>query len=885
MVAFGKSILKARREEWNSAYLDYDRLKSIIDDINRTLTEQQTTSSSSSYRNSSNNGNDSESMPLTTTTTTPEHQMEELTALKKLFFRELATEVEKISLFTLQQQGILAKGIGTLRFEFVTVFQSHALDGNATIENRLDHYASVGVELLHLLRFICFNSIGVRKILKKYNKVFDRMDESHYYSIDGNHLQQLGFSTSMVAMQTTLDMELARLYYEMHGIETMSETNLAFYRFQCIMDCANSIRLYAEILQRPFWNFLSQASMIGTSMNFGGMDQAGNDAMKWLMRLKPDELLTMDENQLRTIWHRWSSGPANNIRVMKDAVPRMPNRELHTIREESTGSILEADPAGTAADGGIMIPPQPERGPYWGGVNWISMALNLLSKLLYTVNYYIIAPTANHYAIALGLDGAFGATLIGASSVSAFFGAFLFSFWYTKSTFKSALLFSAVCPVIGNALYALAISCNSMRMAIIGRILVGFGSAEVVNRQLISACVGFDGMTKASALFVTADAIGMSIGPLLAGILAVASGRNMDVHLDLPFLPVGGIIFNHVTSPGFVMGALWLIELLALMIFFHEPERTNESDTLSDWSSASDDDDIEDAEKAQTEKDKLTTDKPVYGSVPTDENAVAQEPPLFMADLKYTIDLIFQNTGLPLTVLLFGYIEMTCEVLISSCSMVIRRYFDWHGSVAGFLIASLGALVLPAHFVVEKASHYFSERTILFRSLLFVFCSFLGMFNWSGLYYDLAGEVEVSTSGLDTTNVDNYKEAKIGNETIGALLTKKHEFPYDYGAGPVVYILFLSLIFVGIIVLEGVDTSIMAKTTPPKLNKCFLNTGLLATLVGTIGRVFADGIITSSALLDRHIFVDFVNATFFPLMILALIGLIAVNTLYDRLVQ
>eukprot|EP00980_Cylindrotheca_fusiformis_P031770 scaffold26935_cov152-Cylindrotheca_fusiformis.AAC.1 len=737
MVGFGKSILKARRKEWKSAYLDYALLNSIIDDLNRALTQQQ--------QNANESSNDQESMPLTTTSssTTAEQQMEDVSSLKKLFFKQLATEVEKISLFTLQQQGILAKGIGTLRFEFVTIFQSHALDGNATLEDRLDHCSALGVELLHILRFVCFNSIGVRKILKKYNKAFDRMDESHYYSIDGNHLQQLGFSTSMIAMQSSLDMELARFYYEMHGLETMSETNLAFYRFQCIMDCAHSIRLYAEILQRPFWNFLSQASMITTSMNFGGMDQAGNDAMKWLMRLKPDQLLTMNETRLRTIWNRWSGGPASGARALKDAVPRRPRRSLQTIREESAGSMLDLDRAatGTTADG-LAISPS-ERGLYWGGVNWISMALNLMSKLLYTVNYYIIAPTANHYAIALGLDGAFGATLIGASSVSAFIGAFLFSFWYTKSTFKSALIFSAVCPVIGNPLYALAISCNSMRMAILGRILVGFGSAEVVNRQLISACVSFEGMTKASALFVTADAIGMSIGPLLAGILDITSGRDMDVDLEWSLLPVGGIIFDHVTNPGFVMGALWLTELLALIFFFREPYRTNDSDTLSDWTSLSEDDDIlEDAEKAKTERDKLTSDKHDYGSVPTDGKTVVRKPPFFMADLKYTADLIFQNAGLPLTVLLFGYIEMTCEVLISSCSMVVRRYFDWHGSVAGFLIASLGALVLPAHFVVEKACHYFSERAILFRSLLFVLCSFLGLFNWSGLYYDVAGEME-----------------------------------------------------------------------------------------------------------------------------------------------
>jgi hypothetical protein len=42
----------------------------------------------------------------------------------------------------------------------------------------------------------------------------------------------------------------------------------------------------------------------------------------------------------------------------------------------------------------------------------VSMIINLLSTLLYTVNYYIVTPTANHYAIKLGTDGAFGATLV-----------------------------------------------------------------------------------------------------------------------------------------------------------------------------------------------------------------------------------------------------------------------------------------------------------------------------------------------------------------------------------------------------------------------------------------------------------------------------------------
>jgi hypothetical protein len=151
------------------------------------------------------------------------------------------------------------------------------------------------------------------------------------------------------------------------------------------------------------------------------------------------------------------------------------------------------------------------------------------------INYYIVAPTANHYAIKLGVDGAFGASLVGASSLMAIFAAFLYSWWYTRYSFQSALLWSAICPCVGNMMYSLAISYQSMSMAIAGRLMVGLGSAEVVNRQLISTCVSFDSITSASAYFVAAGASGMSIGPLMAAVLDMSTGYDVDVDLPLPF--------------------------------------------------------------------------------------------------------------------------------------------------------------------------------------------------------------------------------------------------------------------------------------------------------------------------------------------------------------
>ena len=82
--------------------------------------------------------------------------------------------------------------------------------------------------------------------------------------------------------------------------------------------------------------------------------------------------------------------------------------------------------------------------------------------------------------------------------------------------------------------------------------------------------------------------------------------------------------------------------------------------------------------------------------------------------------------------------------------------------------------------------------------------------------------------------------------------------------------------------MKTTDTSIMAKVTPKQLNDRFINSGLLATLVGTLGRVLADVMITLSALFDIYLYVDFVNATFLPLMILAVGALYLQSRFYKN---
>ena len=169
-----------------------------------------------------------------------------------------------------------------------------------------------------------------------------------------------------------------------------------------------------------------------------------------------------------------------------------------------------------------------------------------------------------------------------------------------------------------------------------------------------------------------------------------------------------------------------------------------------------------------------------------------------------------------------------------------------------------------------------SLLTRLQYSIIFIIVGLLMICNYEGLLYDLlGGTVEV------IEDVQKDKDVMIGSIRIVDLLNSESEFPYDWTLGPYVYVIFLSAIFMGTIILEGVDTSLMAKLTPARLNDSVFNSGLLATLIGTLGRVFADLLITMSALLDVYTFVDFCNATFMPLLLIAVVLYLLLRNYYS----
>ena len=80
MVAFGKSLQKCRRCGWESAYLDYIKLKRILLELENSLEK--------------------------------DHERSDSDMIRGRFFHELGQEIEKISLFSLKTQGMLSEAIG-----------------------------------------------------------------------------------------------------------------------------------------------------------------------------------------------------------------------------------------------------------------------------------------------------------------------------------------------------------------------------------------------------------------------------------------------------------------------------------------------------------------------------------------------------------------------------------------------------------------------------------------------------------------------------------------------------------------------------------------------------------------------------------------------------
>jgi len=362
----------------------------------------------------------------------------------------------------------------------------------------------------------------------------------------------------------------------------------------------------------------------------------------------------------------------------------------------------------------------------------------------------------------------------------------------------------------------------------------------------------------------------MSVGPLVASILYRKTGHDLEV--DINFFDC--IVINNITSPAFGMSTFWLLYIFISALCFNEPKITKQVAKVERQNS----DEAKEISRSLSEmnvniKTTYAVSDPFKGTDPhkiipkhKDSNfqqKIKKKDFTFFADMFRLCNQVIQNAPLSITLGLLCFVQFTYEVLISSCPLVTKIYFGWNPDSAGFAIASLSILVLPAMVFIDRLSTPTSERKILKQCLMIIAVSSFSFVNlrpflemiWSILYMFIPHTQLGPPSNFGKIPYECYQ-----------------------------YIAALTVTFMGTIVLESALTGLMSKSTSPKLNKAYLNCGFIATIIGNIGRITADVLILVVGSTHQSFGSDYINLLYSPIMITSLFGILIVRKYYNHLV-
>ena len=212
MTGFGKRLMKSKHGPWAGSYIEYDRLKKALLELGSNDSGQGVLLDSS---------RSVLSLPMTQERT-----------VASGFEKLVDQEIEKIVLFFLQKQGELARRFRELTPNVDTDPRNPEI-GNADIDTQAEYrnYVEIGEELVLLVNFVELNVTGVRKILKKHDKLFYGVPMSERYftrRVYGNdsQLQQIYNYEGIAALVGTLKRRLE------HFQENTQPRKIGYFTFE-----------------------------------------------------------------------------------------------------------------------------------------------------------------------------------------------------------------------------------------------------------------------------------------------------------------------------------------------------------------------------------------------------------------------------------------------------------------------------------------------------------------------------------------------------------------------------------------------------------------------------------------------------------------------------
>ncbi|KAI3914259.1 hypothetical protein MKW92_007358 [Papaver armeniacum] len=227
MVAFGKKLKDRQIQEWQGYYINYKLMKKKV----RQYAQQI------------------------------EVGAQDRRHVLKEFSRMLDKQIEKIVLFLLEQQGLLASRIAKLGEQHEDLVHQQEISQISALR---EAYRSAGQDLLKLLFFVEVNAIGLRKILKKFDKRFHYKFTDYYVTTRANHpysqLQQVFKHVGIWAVVGAISRNLADLQ-DRQGSYLSIYDQPSLPMQEPVID---SIKTAIDRLSRStnFLNFLGQHALI-----------------------------------------------------------------------------------------------------------------------------------------------------------------------------------------------------------------------------------------------------------------------------------------------------------------------------------------------------------------------------------------------------------------------------------------------------------------------------------------------------------------------------------------------------------------------------------------------------------------------------------------------
>ncbi|RCV19976.1 hypothetical protein SEVIR_4G018800v4 [Setaria viridis] len=178
MVNFGKKLMADQIPEWKGYYINYKLMKKKVKQYGQQIQLGE----------------------------------KDRRRVLKDFSKMLDDQIEKIVLFLLEQQGMLASKIEKLGKQRAILQEQPDISGIAELR---EAYREVGLDLIKLLKFVDLNATGIRKILKKFDKRFGYRFTDYYVTSRSNHpysqLQQVFKHVGVGAVVGALSRNLAEL--------------------------------------------------------------------------------------------------------------------------------------------------------------------------------------------------------------------------------------------------------------------------------------------------------------------------------------------------------------------------------------------------------------------------------------------------------------------------------------------------------------------------------------------------------------------------------------------------------------------------------------------------------------------------------------------------